>query len=90
LVTLCTTPEATLAGAPTADETGATTELTTLPAAVGTAVAPTADEAALTAAAVVEARGAATVEALAVATGRGAVEEEGRAVLVVFIASVVL
>jgi len=85
-VTVCTTPEATLAGAPTADETGATTELRTLP----TPVAPTAEETALAAEAVVETRGAATEERAEEATGIAAVEEEGRAVLVVFIASVVL
>ena len=85
MVTVWTTPEATLAGAPTADETGATTELRTLP----TPVAPTAEETALAAEAVVETRGAATEERAEEATGE-AVEVEGRAVLVVFIASVVL
>ena len=85
MVTVCTTPEATLAGAPTADETGATTELRTLPTPVDPA-----EETALAAEAVVETRGAATEERAEEATGIAAVEEEGRAVLVVFIASVVL
>lgn len=83
-MTVCTTPEATLAGAPTADETGATTELRTLPTPVDPA-----EETALGAEAVVETRGATTDERAEVATGE-AVELEGRAVLVVFIASVVL